>query len=419
MTKRGNIVINFIIGLLLTLMMLYTGVSIFANIFQYNSESKGHQAFANVVNLMKDVNNDPPGTRQSVLVRLPDDWAILGFDGTPLESVRVLRNGLVVHKRGYMPEECRGFDRCVCLVKNLDVAETIYWEKTLRCVDLGDEGENIPLVHYTNVGTSEYTYMTMTASYPFVWKGGFGIIESRDGWTDVWDQRIGVELFIEQAADVAAPVFVEKTSEGRIAVCTHPTTCIPEGVADMDQKRERALEQYIELERRWRQVSERWEQIGESEEVAQQIHENYAALMRDYHTFIRSGDYLHLTQYQQDSIFTHRRISAQRGQQWAESIQYTHVARYVVQNSAMRQGAQAAKDMFDCKTRDTITECQNLELVCEWNEGKCERLQRIQMPDPDCGDRQNEGACRFGTPRLCGWGVQTATRTIARCVDAS
>ncbi len=403
---RKGIALEFTIGLVLTVAMLITALVIFSDIFSYESEAKGHESFVRLVALMHEIDQEPEGTRDSVLLRLPNDWAIIGFDGTPLEAVRVLQNGMVVQRRAYLPDtpECGADNRCICLVKNLDVAQTIHWERTLRCVNLGEDGEDIRIPHYTNVGTEEYTVAGRTMTSSFAWKGGFVVIESEDDWSSIWDPFPGIDVLAEQAVTVAAPVFVEKTAGGHIAVCTNRDTCAPERSEELHRRRNRAIEQYHKLERSWEELLTRRGQIQSIEET-EALHADLLALMQNYDAFLASRDYMHLTQYQQDMVYTQRRLAAQHGEAWDKAIQYTDEALHVVQDENMRQTAQTAKDVFDCEARETLDHCMDFPPVCAWIQGGCVRLQSIRIPDTECSSRQNEGDCLFEHPRLCRWVV--------------
>lgn len=419
LAKKG-IALQFAMGLVLTVAMLITALWIFADIFSYESEAKGYESFVRLVAMMHEVDREPEGTRDSVLVRLPSDWAILGFDSTPLEAVRMLPNGMVVLRRAYRPDtpECGAGSRCVCLVKNFDVAQTMYWERTLRCVNLDEEGEDLLISHYTNVGTEEYTIAGRTMRPSFIWKGGFAIVEDEDSWSGIWREFPGVDISNEQAASTVGAVFVEKAAEGRIAVCTNRGTCISDRSEEMHRQRNRAIEQYLDLERRSQELMTHREQslrAGVRDPETEALRDDFRSLMQEYDTFLASRSFIHLSQYQQDVVYTKRHRTAKYGEVWDRAIQYTDEALLVVQDENMRLAAETEKNLFDCEGR-TLNQCQAYPPVCTWERDECERLQSIRIPDVDCGSRENEGDCLFEHPRLCRWSMTAIGAVIGdRC----
>lgn len=395
---RG-IALKFTIGLVLTMVMVISAMYIFSDIFSYESEAKGYESFAKLVTMMDHVNDQPEGTSDSVLIRLPRDWAILGFDGTALEAIRVLNNGLVVHKRAYMPEECRDFERCICLVKNLDVAATIYWERTLRCEDLGESGHNIPISHFANVGRTEYFAGDARATFAFMLKGGFAILQNEDDWTSIWEKgATTIEFSESHATSFADDILVQKIDGNRVSVCTNSETCSPPAIGRMYERQSRAREQYAELGRQWSAL-----QTQHEAGITEQHPTDATAMMNAINTFLETRDYLYLTQYQQDTLFTRRHLGAHYGQQWQKATQYIDEAVRVVRTNSMRQPAQAAQTNYNCESRETLARCRMDPPICAWVQGDCERLQSIRIPNANCGDRENEADCLFTSPRLCRW----------------
>ncbi|PIU72360.1 hypothetical protein COS79_03380 [Candidatus Woesearchaeota archaeon CG06_land_8_20_14_3_00_33_13] len=121
-SKNAKIVIDATLGLAFSIMLFIAILYIVFGLVRPTEESKN--SFYNLVNLIKEVNGNNPGTIKSMVLRMDKDTAIIGF---PKNKKSIVSSGEIdtgeygiykVNNIFNKPSDCEKSESCICLCRH-------------------------------------------------------------------------------------------------------------------------------------------------------------------------------------------------------------------------------------------------------------------------------------------------------------
>jgi len=175
MKKKGLIMIETIVKLLLVIMILFFVTKCTSEFFRTSSEAK--QDFVNLVNDIKDVAGSPVGERNSDIYKMDDMSAIVYFEDQGDTNFEGYFARFIFER----PSPCAVGKTCICLFRNIEITDKeidgqVYYmvvDKNVNCEQLDVKLE----VNSCSVGTPSEKGVNVFVSCPdngFIIERNFG-----------------------------------------------------------------------------------------------------------------------------------------------------------------------------------------------------------------------------------------------------